>query len=157
MKKKKKSFIVARFFIVVWSFFLVLTLVLIYEFCVCVGSYNYGAILFFGCFLLFLPLPAFIGWSLLTNAACNIVFLDEFCISRRGLIFGFKCSIQISEIIEIKKVFFERDGYYYAIVDGKHNLNDRVFNNPSIFVPCTKKGKEFLESFYSGIVPPYEE
>lgn len=100
-----------------------------------------------------LSVSFFVATSLATNRSCNVVYLHDGVLDRRGYLFGFKKTVSISAIKEIKKVTLMRDGTYFVLVDGVSNYEDRLRRNSAIFIPCNDEGVKFIRQFFSGPLP----
>ena len=100
-----------------------------------------------------LSVSFFVATSLFTNKSCNVVYLHDGVLDRRGYLFGFKKTISISAIKEIKKVTLMRDGTYFVLIDGVSNYEDRLRRNSAIFIPCNDEGVKFIRQFFSGPLP----
>jgi len=97
----------------------------------------------------------FVLISLFFNRLCSIVTYENGLIKRRGLFGGFHCTIKPENILRIDKVFIHIDNEYYVIVDGVHGTLERPTKHASIFIPCNKKGVEFIRLFYNGYIPHF--
>ena len=90
----------------------------------------------------------FVAVSLFFNRSCCFIYFHNNILERRGFLFGFRKKIHIKNIQKIEKVFLHLDGAYYLLIDGFSNNQERLRKNSAIFIPCTKKGYDFIRVFW---------
>ena len=154
MKRNENRILVDKGTLFVWTIVLALTLafnvLLVVVFSK--GTTDPGKVVVWAS-LHALSVSFFVATSLATNRSCNFVYLHDGVLDRRGYLFGFKKTISISAIKEIKKVTLMRDGTYFVLVDGVSNYEDRSRRNSAIFIPCNDEGVKFIRQFFSGPLP----
>ena len=154
MKRNENRILVDKGGLFVWT--IVLALTLAFNVLIVVlfskGTTNPGKVVAWVS-LHALSVSFFVATSLATNKSCNVVYLHDGVLDRRGYLFGFKKTISISAIKEIKKVTLMRDGTYFVLVDGVSNYEDRLRRNSAIFIPCNDEGVKFIRQFFSGPLP----
>ena len=154
MKRNENRILVDKGGLFVWTIVLVLTLAFNVLIVVLFlkGTTNPGKVVAWVS-LHALSVSFFVATSLATNKSCNVVYFHDGVLDRRGYLFGFKKTISISAIKEIKKVTLMRDGTYFVLVDGVSNYEDRLRRNSAIFIPCNDEGVKFIRQFFSGPLP----
>lgn len=91
------------------------------------------------------------------NRLTNVIYFDGNYFYRRGLFFGFRSSVSIDSIVEVKMFFVNRDDMYYILVDNVHITYSRLLKKSAIFLPCNEEIEMFLKSVLSCDVPHREE
>ena len=86
----------------------------------------------------------------------NIIEVIDGKIFKKNIFLKARSIVEIDKVIEIKKTFLDRDGEYFVLVDNEHTLDERYSKKSSVFIPATRAGKEFLESYFPGMVPDVE-
>lgn len=104
----------------------------------------------------FASLAFFTFASFFCNRACNRVLFHDGLLERRGLLGGFRKTIEAKSILEVRKTTLPRDGTYFVLVDGVGVCEERIRRKSAIFVPFTEKGLNFIKAFYDGPIPPLD-
>ena len=94
--------------------------------------------------------------SFFSNRSCNYVYLSNDKLRRRGFLFGFKKEIPICKIKRIERIFLHLDGDFYVLVEESGNYLERIRKESAIFIPCNKKGYDFIRMFWDGEIPEYD-
>ncbi len=93
--------------------------------------------------------------SFFLNRACNYVYLFNEKLRRIGFLFGFKKEIPICKIKRIERIFLHIDGDFYVLVEESGNYLERIRKESAIFIPCNKKGYDFIRMFWGEEIPEY--
>ena len=154
MKRNENRILVGKEFLFIWAIalaetlaFNILAVVLFSK-----GTTDPGKVVVWVSFHA-LSASLFVAVSLATNRSCNFVYLHDGVLDRRGYLFGFKKTVSINAIKEIKKVTLMRDGEYFVLIDGVSNYEDRMRRNSAIFIPCNDEGVKFIRQFFSDPLP----
>ena len=84
------------------------------------------------------------------NRMGAIIFYDKEnkVIYRKGFLFGYKDTLKIEDIIDVKKVTLLKDDTYYVLIDNHHSSYKSGSKKSFFRIACSKESKEFIEQFW---------
>ena len=74
---------------------------------------------------------------------------------RKGCLFGYKDTLRIEDIIEVKKITYIKDNTYYVLIDNYHTSYNGDSKNSFYSITCSKESKEFIEQFWDKSLDNY--
>lgn len=85
----------------------------------------------------------------LNRMAC-IVYLEDGCIKRKGLFFGFRRECETKNVLQVREMYLYRNGNYLFLVDPQNGKLDCFSSKAYICFRDTKETRAFLRRFWSG-------
>lgn len=157
MHVKKKNILVDRFALYFWFFGLLFTIFLnaliLIEFSK--NAYNLTKTIVQICLHLYTFIVSILTAFFVNRSSNFVCYYPNGTLERRGFLFGFKKIVIIKKISKIEKVSLHLDGTYYVLLDGKSYCLSRLKKDSAIFIPFTKKGYDFIKTFWEGEIPYY--